>query len=373
MRVLLISVPIGAGHMRAAQAVASALKRQKADTETQIANIFSFIAPQYEQAVLKSYLKILASFPAAYGRLYAAGNTNILALWGRDLISRYLAKKMRMYIEAYRPAAIICTHATPAGLAAHLLKTEQINIPVMAVITDYVVHRLWVYPEIHRYFVADDALREYLCSQGIAGVRSQTTGIPVEYVFREAANRLAIFESLGLNPAVKTVLMMGGGAGLLPMKELLESLKGLKEQLQLIVITGHNILLYEELKKLQTSLHHTLRVLGYVDNVHEIMSAADVLISKPGGMTTAEALCRGLPLILYRPIPGQEEANARFLKANGAALCAHSAADVTKFVYALLLAKDNGLLANLQKNILRLQRPLAADSIAKSVLSESFP
>lgn len=373
MRVLFISAPIGAGHMRAAEAVAAALKRHKADIEIEITNIFDFIAPEFGQAVLKGYLKLLGAFPAAYGNVYGWGNQSVLAVWGRNVLSRFLAKKMRRYIIDYQPSVIICTHATPAGLAAHLLKTQQLHIPVIAVITDYVVHRLWVYPEIHRYFVADDTLRQYLCSHGISLLQSQATGIPVEYVFRQTIERSLARKRLGLNPAVKTVLMMGGGAGLLPVKKLLKAFSGMKSELQFIVIVGNNASLYRELRGLQPKFRHVLTILGYIKNVHEIMSAADVLISKPGGMTVAEALCRELPLILYSPIPGQEEANARFLQDKGAALCAHSAIDVVKYVQALLFTQDDKLLAGLEKNIRALKRPLAADDIAQAVLSESFP
>jgi processive 1,2-diacylglycerol beta-glucosyltransferase len=241
----------------------------------------------------------------------------------------------------------------------------------MAVITDYVVHRLWIYPEIDRYFVADDDLRKYLESQGIPLDKSETTGIPVEYAFREFTERSNVFKRLGLNPAVKTVLLMGGGAGLLPMKEIVCVFKSIKDSLQIIAVTGNNILLYEELKALHSS-QHTIIAMGYVDNVHDIMSAADVLITKPGGMTSAEALSRCLPLIFYRPIPGQEEANAQFLKEKGVALYAHSAADVIGFVNALLFGKDGELHTNLLNSSRVLQRPLAADCIAKSVLRECF-
>lgn len=372
MRVLLISAPIGAGHMRAAEAVAAALKRRDADIETEITNIFSLVSPQFGKFILNGYLKILATVPKLYGRLYGWGNTNRLALWGRDMLNRYLAKKMYTYIKNYRPSVIICTHATPAGLSAYLLKKQLICIPVFAVVTDFVVHRLWVYPEISRYFVADDVLREYLFTKGVPFVRSQTTGIPVGYLFRKCAKRQAVLVELGLTPSVKTLLMMGGGAGILPMKELLKALESVTEELQVIVIAGNNARLYQELRKMEPALRHRVRVLGYIDNVHEIMSAADVLISKPGGVTVAEALSMRLPMILYRPIPGQEAANTLYLQNKGAALCAHSTAEATQFLHALLFEKNNQLLVHLQKNIQLLKRPLAADCIADTVLAESF-
>lgn len=367
--VLFLSAPVGSGHIRAAHAIGSALKELSPSIHVGYANVFDFFNPRLGNGLLKTYLRILDYFPALYGQAYQWGNSSRLAVAGRELISRYLARQMHEYIRTSSPQAIVCTHATPAGLIAHLCRTGKISVPVFAVVTDFVVHRLWVYPEIPGYFVAHDQLSCYLNEQGVKDNGCHALGIPVDEKFAAAHQREDLLAALGLAPDRPTLLIMGGGAGVMPMPDIISACEQIGEKLQIIAVAGNNAGLKSKLVSLAPGLKNcTLLAMGFVNNVHELMAAADLLVSKPGGMTAAEALCRGLPLIIYRPIPGQEEANTRFLTSRSAAEAAYSLEELKAKITDLLFTTPERL-ALLRRNAAQLGRPTAARDIAQMVLA----
>lgn len=360
-RVLFISAPIGAGHIRAAQAVSQIL-REKHAYQTELCNVFDFFPQLIGTTILAVYLKILDIFPALYAAAYSWGNQSKMALLGRELISRFLAKRMLQYIDKFQPAIIVCTHATPAGLVAWLKKRGLITVPTMAVITDFVVHRLWVYPEVDYYFVAHEAMSGYLQQHEITAQAITVTGIPIDSSFSQTTNKSELLAKLGLVPERKIIMIMGGGAGALPIASIVNVCEQIDEPLQLIAITGKNQVLYRELMQLAQGSKHAVKVLGFVDNVHEFMSVADLLISKPGGMSSAEALAKGLPLVIFRPIPGQEEANTQFLLNSRVAIRADSLSDLKELLMQLF--NDKHSLTNLRNQAYLLSRPNAAQEIA---------
>lgn len=368
-RVLFISAPVGAGHIRAAKAISVALCKNNDEIETKIANVFDFFNPSIGQMILKIYLKILKIFPRLYGMAYSWGNESSFALAGRKVISGYLAKKMEKYIMDYNPALIVCTHATPAGLVAHLIKTNKLTIPVVAVVTDFVVHRLWIYPEIAHYTVANEHMRNFLIKHGIKSNCIEIMGIPVDEKFSIIADKQRILRELKFHSKSKTVLIMGGGTGILPMDDIVACCESIDVPLQIIVVTGNNKSIYNKLLTLQPTFRNKVKILGYVDNVNELMSVADLIISKPGGMTVAEALCQGVPMLIYRPIPGQEEANTNYLLACQAALRADSLVDIQEIIRKLFIEEPETWIA-LQKNMLSISQPMASTMIAQSIYAQ---
>lgn len=368
-KILFISAPIGSGHIRAAEAISKAVTNLRPDITTHLANVFNFFSQFWGQALLNTYLRILGIFPRAYGTMYGWGNTSKLALLGRQVISRFLANRMYRYIQEYQPTLIVCTHATPAGLIAYLLKQKRINIPAIAVVTDFVVHRLWVYDEIDYYFVASEELRNDLEQYGVAKTRSCALGIPIDSAFAQPYNKQDIITKLDFDASVKTILIMGGGAGVLPMAEIIMSLNSINTSLQVIAVTGNNKKLFQQLQELQTHVTYKLKILTFVNNIHELMAISDVLISKPGGMTSAEALSMGLPMIIYRPIPGQEEGNTKFLLEKNVALRADSVDDLAILLNDLI-ANKYGNLDRMMDNARNLGRTYADKEIALKLIAD---
>lgn len=367
-KVLFITAPIGSGHIRAAQAISKAVREQNSQVETFVANIFDFISPSIGSVILRFYLKVLKYFPKAYGMAYGWGNSNKLALLGREYINSYMAEKISNFIEKYSPSVIVCTHATPAGMIAQLVKKQRINIPSYAVVTDFTIHRLWIYPELDCYFVANLGIQSILSKHGIPKHKSVTVGIPIDLAFNSSTDRNCILKVLNLKEDTKTIMIMGGGAGVLPLDKIALACDDISADLQIVVVTGNNEAIYKKMVDLKPKFRHSLTVLGFINNVHELMAVADVLISKPGGMTSAEALCRGLPMIIYKPIPGQEEVNTRYLVEQAVALRADSLEQVKELLETVIM-KQPELLNTLRQKALSIGNPNASNIIASHILA----
>jgi processive 1,2-diacylglycerol beta-glucosyltransferase len=364
-----MTAPIGSGHIRAAEAVASALQNSQVGIETRVVNIFDFLPRYFGRSILQTYFQILKIIPRAYGVMYGWGNSSTIALKGRELISKILAKRMLKYINDYQPSVIVCTHATPAGIIASLIRNGKITIPAIAIITDFVVHRLWVYPELSHYYVANEAMREFLAEYNVPLLRSTVSGIPIAKEFGNYQERDQLAAKLGLDIKMPTLLIMGGGAGVLPMDDIIAACDALPGEYQILAVTGNNRAMYDRLQQLRGSLKQHLHVFGYINNTHELMAVADLLISKPGGLTSAEAMTSGLPLVIYRPIPGQEEANTRYLTAQKVALRANSVAEVPSLITSLFNDDHPRLLT--MKDCARAHgHPHAAATIAADILRQ---
>lgn len=364
IKILFISAPIGAGHTKAALAVSKELQNKYPNSNVVIANLFDFFPAWLGKTILNVYLKILTVFPQAYGWLYSWGNKNSSAVWGRELVYGLLAKAVKRYIDEYQPQVIVCTHATPAGICAHLIKNKILSIPVLGIVTDFVVHRLWVYSEITHYFVADKSLCHYLLNHGIPLEKSTDFGIPVEKKFT-LARSIALSE-LGLQSGLPVILIMGGGTGLMPMEEMIDMLDKSNEGFQIVAITGFNRKLYNTLHIRRMGWKKRIQILGFVENVDEIMRSSTVIISKPGGLTSAEALCAGLPIMIYRPIPGQEEANTSYLVASGAATRCDSLKDLVNTLEEILQSQIR--LQEFKRQAAVLAKPNAAENITDYII-----
>lgn len=356
-KVLLLSASVGSGHTRAAQAVGKAMEHADSTVQTKIVNMFQFMEPHCSSLILTVYLKIIRLCPGLYGMMYRWGNSSRLALWGRRRFSRRLALKMLPLIDAYHPSLIVCTHASPAGAVAYLAANGALKVPSAAVITDFVVHRLWVYSALDHYFVANESMRQFLEKTGVDPSKTTVSGIPIDSTFRKEHSSLA----------ANQILIMGGGAGVLPMHKIVAALDLLPADFRMVVITGNNRSMQQRLTRALPHFRHTVEILGYVTNVDAWMAKSTLLISKAGGMTSAESLASGLPMVIFHPIPGQEEANTRYLTNSGVAVRANSVADVIRITTELL--KSPAQLNAMRAAARREGKPDAADFIARRLLA----
>lgn len=369
-KIMFLTAPIGSGHVRAAQAVEKAVNElalsQQCSVETVQYSLFDFIPKKLAHLILSSYFWVVACCPIIYGGMYHWGNQSSLALVGRNLFNRLMARRMRQTIGEQRPDIIVCTHASAAGVVVELIKNKVCAVPLLAVVTDFAVHRLWIYPEVTRYFVAAAGLKQYLVRHAIPDNQVMVTGIPVDSTFGEPRNRAWLQQKYKIDFTVPTVLLMGGGQGLLPLVEIVQILNSFPEPLQLIVVAGKNTQAIKPLQNLTLSTNHRLLVFGFVDMIDELMTIADVIITKPGGMTVAEALVAQLPFIIYHPLPGQEQANTHYLIAAGVAKQANSPAELVHCLAELVT--EPSAIGKMKKIFDRPAPSDAAGQIAQEVL-----
>ncbi|HWR43489.1 MGDG synthase family glycosyltransferase [Sporomusa sp.] len=366
-KILLVSASIGAGHTQAALAVKTAIESQ----ELAAAQVVDFMAGEnsYLNTLVKeAYLKLIDIFPDMYDLLYRFSQMPLPGSKVQSFMAMAMKRSMLKLIIAHRPDAIICTHPFPCGAAAYLKHTHRINIPLIGVITDFAIHRLWCYNETDLYFVATPELKQELAIQGIDQNRIHATGIPVGPKFShlpDALEQAAVRRELGFTNNHPVILMMGGGLGLGDLEHAVLALDALPLPLNLVIVTGRNATLRRSLSAKAQALVHPVKVLGYTQHVPELMSAADLLISKPGALTISEALALQLPMLLYQAIPGQEEENAAYLARKGAALWIQTTHSLSSTVYELITNPER--LGYMREMASILGRPAAAQTIANTV------
>lgn len=361
--VLIVSASIGSGHTQAANAVKAELERQHPDIRVAVVDFLEGDNFSLNTFIKETYLKMIDVFPDMYDLLYRWSQASHNGTTVRNLMSWILKKRILRLIDRYRPDLIVFTHPFPCGAACHLKRKEMLTIPLAGVITDYAVHRLWLYNEVDSYFVAVPDLKENLIQQGIAAEKIHITGIPISSSFGEVG---AAPRTVKAKDGPATILIMGGGQGLGAVVVVLTELDKIEGQYRFVVVAGRNAGLRKDLQLLSRSLRHPVQVIGYTRRIPELMADADLLVTKPGALTCSEALAAGLPMVLVNAIPGQEEENARHLAQNGAAIWAEEKSQLNRTVQQLLA--NPLLLQTMREQAQRMGRPDAARQIVRQLI-----
>jgi processive 1,2-diacylglycerol beta-glucosyltransferase len=330
----------------------------------EVVDSYRYAASLFSKVVSDGYIGMVRTIPQVYGLIYDRAERATVAGGFRVWASEFTARNIRGLMERLRPSAVVCTHAFPCGVMAAYKRLYDPSVPVMGIVTDFVVHPFWIYKNIDAYAVATPEIRAALVGRGIDPERIGVDGIPVDPRFGEApADRGALRERLGLPRDAAVALVMGGGLGLGPVAKTVRALASTAGPVIPVVIVGKNRRLELRVAEEARRDGADVRVLGFVENVFDWMHAADVLVTKPGGLTTSEALAAGVPMVLLRPLPGQEERNARYLGSRGAAVRARgNGDDLVRIVDAML---GDGILARrVGARASALAHPDAAERIA---------
>lgn len=329
LKILILSAPIGSGHRMAASALEEALLRLE-NVEVVQGNVFDFFPSAIGKAFLKFYETVLAVCPWLYALSYRWSNQGGGSLWMRNQLNGILLRLGKTFIEEVKPDAVCSTHATPTGILSLYKQKYDSSLWLGVVVTDFTVHRWLVCPGVDAYFLADEKLFGQIDS---AAGRSETQpalygwGIPVRGRFTEkqepATIRREVRDRFGWSAGAFVCLLAGGGGGMLPMEEIVKSLQNEKfKDIYVVAVTGHNDGLCKKLEALQKGFSKTesdestsrLAVLGFTDEMPQLMQAADVVITKAGGVSLAECLECGANILIYHPLPGQEQGNTVFLQ-----------------------------------------------------------
>ena len=284
----------------------------------------------------------------------------------RTWAHQFTAGNLRPLIERERPDVVVCTHAFPCGAMAEYKRLFADAPPVVGIVTDFAVHAFWIHRSIDAYAVATDGIRDVMIARGIAPERVLASGIPVrpEFVASDEP-RDALRERLNVPRDRKVVLLMGGGLGIGPLERIMRAFEGVPVPLAAVVIAGRNARSERRVLATAESVSYPVRVLRFVENVYDYMHAADAFVTKPGGLSAAEALVAGIPMVLCKPLPGQEERNARVLGDAGAAVRTRSVAEIPGALTGVLTDPARRLkMANAAK---RLARPEAAGEAASMI------
>lgn len=379
-KVLIMSASTGGGHNRAAKAMKDEIEKKCIDGEhitCEIIDSLKLINTTMDKIISSGYEKSAKYTPKAWGGVYKMSDANIVSKheYKGNLFNTLLASKLKKLLKERKPDLIIGTHPFPMIALSTLKKKYPYRNafnsffvpPLISVLTDYTAHSTYIQDEIDYYIAGDEYVKEVLISEGVDGDKIKPYGIPVEKSFLEHREKSVVLEELGLAPDKFTVLLMGGSFGAGNIKDTLKELLEIDRDFQIIVITGRNETLKEKLEKSleKHDIDKNISILGFTQDMNDILSSVDIIVSKPGGLTTTECLLKELPMIIPYYIPGQEEENMDFLSNCGAAL--RTSKKFTISVLLKVLINNPTRMELLKNNIKSIKKQNTAEDIANLV------
>ena len=364
-RFLIFYATAGNGHLRAAQAVQKQIEKSLPSAQVQMVDAFRYISPLLEKAVSGSYSKMIKISPSAYGYLYRQmENERLLQI--NKFFNRFASKKIFSLINSFKPDVILSTYPFPLGVLSNLKQKCMINFPITATITDFEIHPYWIYDHVS-YCVATGETKLSFENHGYDNFDVHVTGIPIDPVFSEIEEKNVLKKKLSLNVKRPAVLVISGGLGVGPIENIVRGLMRYNADYQVLVVCGRNQALKYKLQKIGMNVEsERLRIFGFVDNIHELMGAVDLITGKAGGLTCSEAMAIGRPLFIIKPVPGQEEHNARFLVKQGAAVSINNVERLLSEIYYHM--KNRSVLENMSRAAKAIGKPNSAEEVLKVML-----
>ncbi|MFA6308971.1 MAG: glycosyltransferase, partial [Clostridia bacterium] len=313
MNILFFSVSAGGGHMKAAEAVSNEITRKHPDYRILVVDTLRYANPVVDKFIINGlYLNAVKNTPQIWGKLYDMAETGDNVNDLSKAVNRLLSRKIKSLINDFNPSVIVCTHPFPLQMLSNMKKKGKVTAPIIAILTDHVVHPFWLYENIDAYVVSNSTMKYEMIKKGFSPNIVFDYGIPVKREFIERKTRSNILRVNELEDKT-TILIMGGSLGYGSLKSVFMSIIKSDNDVQIIVITGHNKKLKKQLEKYSLEKTKSVKIISYTDSVADFMQISDLIITKPGGVTVSEALAESLPIIIMSPIPGQEERNAQFL------------------------------------------------------------
>lgn len=369
MKIIILSASTGGGHMSAANCVKEYLN-ENGDSATVI-DTLEYISPLLNKTVVEVYEHLAKKHPTIWKLMYTTTNKKSLNKIV-EIINKTISKKLIPLVAEEKPDLIISTHPFSTEMISHLKKNENLNIPLICIMTDYAPHRTWLSPNVDSYVVANEEMIEPMEEMGVEKNKIHPFGIPVDNDFFNFVNKKEELRNLGLRDDLPTILIMAGNFGLANIGKVFVKLQKVDLDFQIIIITGKNKGLFNDLKKLthgkrlrkrdkilakmhlknisekhlkimavkksdEFKITKPTKLIYYTNEVDKYMHVSDLIITKPGGLTISEALACNLPMALFGTIPGQEEENANFLVGKNMAVKLENASGEENIIRNLLL------------------------------------
>jgi processive 1,2-diacylglycerol beta-glucosyltransferase len=378
-KLLILSVSAGNGHVRAAQALAATAQSLAPPCTAVHIDAMAHVAAGFRKVYTDWYIQLVNRAPELWSYLHQRTDVTPHHAPSQRLrrgIERLSTGALVREIRREKPDAVICTHFLPAELLMRERNRGRIDYPVWLQITDYDLHNMWLVPGMTGYLAATEEVAFRLRARGVPAERIHVTGIPVMPAFSEPDSpslaRDACVAGLGLDPSRPVLLMVSGGAGVGDLPSMVERVLGMAgpdgkpNDFQVVAVAGRNVEAHGKLEALARRHPGRVAAVGFTNEMHRMMAASDLVVTKPGGLTVSECLALGKPMLLISPIPGQEEHNAGFLMEEGAAWLAYDAIGLD-YKVARLMA-DPAKLSAMAARSRALGKPQAARSVLQRVL-----
>lgn len=372
MKVLIFYASYGGGHLNAAKSIESCLKKNHPDFDIELIDCMKYVNLPLEKITTSAYREITKKIPWAWGRIYSDSQKGPLAHIS-SRANKILAIKLLKLLREKKPDIIISTHFFGSQMCSYLKRKGKITAKIATILTDFAPHGQWLIGKdfIDYFFVAHDKMKQDLINLGVDENKIFATGIPISDRFLENYDRKEILENLGLQDGPKNILFFGGGEfglGKARTVEIFESLVRYIDNIQIIAVAGKNDRMKNHFTEVVEMNHKesNVRVLGFTNHVPELMSISDLVVTKPGGLTTSESLACNLPMVIINPLPGQEEENAKLLESKGIAVWIRKN-DEPRTIFENLF-NDQKKLDSMKKNTKLLSKKFASEDICKIVL-----
>ncbi len=342
---------VGHGHKRSAEAIKDAIHHYYPKYKVELINSFKLINENFEKVASFVYSSILKFTPKLTGFVYNNQNKINRNRVITNILLSFFKKPFEDLIKKENPDIIICTQALPSNIFALIKRKNNYNFSLAAALTDFHTYNFWINKETDLYFVPNDEAKDFLMKNNVEESKINVTGIPINFKNKVTKRNN---KKLGL-------LILGGGAGIGNIKNIVYNLDSIKDLTNIYVIAGNNL----NLKKVLEKSHIPKKVLGYTNNIESIYAMSDLVITKPGGLTTAELMSIPLPIIITDPLPGQEQRNTEYLIKNGVAIKIDNIKELPTIIKDLINNKEK--LLNLKNNSKKLSNPDAALKVAKII------
>ena len=319
-KILIFYGSYGAGHLSAARSIKEYIDNNYKNIETMLVDCIEYINKTLNKVSTKAYDELSKKAPWAWEKVYSSAQTGPISKVS-NTSNKIMSIKLDKLIQDFAPDLIISTHPFSTQMCGILKKKKKIHCKIATVLTDYAPHNQWLVNSdyIDYFFVAHYGMKHALEKEGIPSNKVYATGIPLSNRFLAHYNKEETLKAFGLVSGKRTVLFFAGGSSHYATGNIYEIFNSFMENfpdVQLLTITGRSTKLKKDFDEIvqENNMQDNIKVLSFTDKVPELMSVSDLVITKPGGLTTTESLASGLPIIVINPIPGQEEENAKFLE-----------------------------------------------------------
>ena len=354
MRVLILSASIGGGHEAAAKALKSIILNANINSVVRIVDSLDYVNTTLNQTISNLYVKMARSTPKLFGLIYKMSDKESRLKNLIFFLNQVFSKKILPLINTFAPDVIVTTHMFPTEMISYLKSNGKTAVPLICVITDYAPHKTWLAKSVDAYVVASKDMIPKMLQLGIKSEQIYPLGIPISDSFFNKQNKSAIRKKFGLDPSIPAVLIMAGSFGIKSIFPIYTNLVSSRLNFQIILITGKNKKLFNNISKFIKNRKEKglpvkkTKLVYFTNEVYKFMKTADLVITKPGGLTVSEALASGLPMVIFDAIPGQEEENADFLIKNNMGIRISTNENCVSVIEKLLTEPD--LLKSMQSS-----------------------
>ena len=375
-KILIFYASYGGGHLSAAKSIQECLEKNYTNIQIEVIDCIRYINRMLNKVTTGAYNEMAKDIPNLWGKVYAGSQKGLLSSVSKET-NKLMARKLFKLIIEYKPDLIISTHPFSTQMVSYLKRKGYLNCDLATILTDFSMHTQWLIGNEYGnyFFVANDKMKEQLINYGVEEEKIYVTGIPLSSKFKRKIDNEETFKLFNLNPKKKTILFFGGGEfglGKERTVQILDSLIRNVTDYQIVAISGKNEKMKKKFEEIVSyeNAEDRVRVLGFTDKVPELMKISNIVVTKPGGLTTSESLASGLPILVISPIPGQEEENAQFLEEKGVGIWLKKDQNPDEVISQLF--KDENKINEMKEKVDKLAKKNSTEDICEILLGKRY-